>query len=305
MNIVVKYILFFFFYSAVGWFFESLYCSVRPRKWVNRGFLTGPLCPIYGTGAVVLAVCLSPIKNLPQTVDIFGFAFPVSVPLVFVAGMVLCDIVEFITSVIMEKLFHARWWDYSGKKFNIQGRICLTHTFYWGIAAVAFMYLVHPVTEKLVKNIPGSVGWVLLGAILVVFVFDLINAVRSAMDVKAFMDKIHKLSDTVSAAKTEIVLRLESLQAGVIRQSDRFTSFMSGTAPQMESFREQLEKRLPSRLREDSSKKKSKKESKEKRNRHLSGYPNLTAAAKKQLASLEELYNEIKRILQDNDDERY
>ena len=130
---IVTYVLYFFFYSAVGWLGESIYCSVGARKWVNRGFLKGPMCPIYGTGALAMAITLTPVKNLDIRVPMFGHDVLITPLLVFIAGMVVCDIVEFITSVLMEKLFHARWWDYSNKKFNIQGRICLGHTFYWGI----------------------------------------------------------------------------------------------------------------------------------------------------------------------------
>ena len=120
---IVTYVLYFFFYSAVGWLGESIYCSVGARKWVNRGFLKGPMCPIYGTGALAMAITLTPVKNLDIRVPMFGHDVLITPLLVFIAGMVVCDIVEFITSVLMEKLFHARWWDYSNKKFNIQGRI--------------------------------------------------------------------------------------------------------------------------------------------------------------------------------------
>lgn len=134
---IVTYVLYFFFYSAVGWLGESIYCSVGARKWVNRGFLKGPMCPIYGTGALAMAITLTPVKNLDIRVPMFGHNVLITPLLVFIAGMVVCDIVEFITSVLMEKLFHARWWDYSNKKFNIQGRICLGHTFYWGHSLAA------------------------------------------------------------------------------------------------------------------------------------------------------------------------
>lgn len=124
---IVTYVLYFFFYSAVGWLGESIYCSVGARKWVNRGFLKGPMCPIYGTGALAMAITLTPVKNLDIRVPMFGHDVLITPLLVFIAGMVVCDIVEFITSVLMEKLFHARWWDYSNKKFNIQGHLPRAH----------------------------------------------------------------------------------------------------------------------------------------------------------------------------------
>lgn len=239
MNTAIKYILLFFFYSAAGWLGESIYCSIPARKPINRGFLTGPLCPIYGTGALVMAIILGPLKELPQSFTVFGYEIPYAVPLIFVAGMVLCDIVEFITSVIMEKLFHARWWDYSNKKFNIQGRICLTHTFYWGIAALVFMFAVHPFVERQYNKIPQQIIYAILVVVLFVFVLDLINALRNALDVKSMMDKFRKLEASMNSAKDEVISRLQTIQANVIRTSDRFTTFMSTTLAQIEEFNRQ------------------------------------------------------------------
>ena len=99
MNTVLFYVVEFFFYSAAGWLIESLYCSIGEGRIINRGFLTGPMCPIYGTAALVMTVCLyNPFYDRPV--------------LVFLLGMLLCNVVEYMTSFLMEKLFHARWWDY-------------------------------------------------------------------------------------------------------------------------------------------------------------------------------------------------
>ena len=184
------YILYFFFYSSLGWLIESIYCSAAAKRWINRGFLTGPLCPIYGTGALVMAVILGPLKALDLYLPMAGFSLKITPVLVVLAGMVLCDIVEFITSLLMEKLFHARWWDYSDKPYNIQGRICLGHTMYWGIAAIGFLYLVHPIVEGLFRFLPQRAVSLLLVAVLAIFALDLVNAVRAALDVKDLMDKM-------------------------------------------------------------------------------------------------------------------
>ena len=190
---IVTYVLYFFFYSAVGWLGESIYCSVGARKWVNRGFLKGPMCPIYGTGALAMAITLTPVKNLDIRVPMFGHDVLITPLLVFIAGMVVCDIVEFITSVLMEKLFHARWWDYSNKKFNIQGRICLGHTFYWGIASILFLYLVHPIVVQCFSQLLDSAAIIIFACVLAIFLVDLVFAVYRALDVRKVMDKIKGL----------------------------------------------------------------------------------------------------------------
>lgn len=184
------YVLYFFFYSAVGWLVESIYCSCGERKLINRGFLTGPMCPIYGSGAVALSVCLSPIKRSPAIPEWAEFIITLFL------GMIICDFVEFMTSLIMEKMFHARWWDYSNKPFNIQGRICLQHTAYWGLGTVVFMYVIHPPVEKLINMIPTKIAYIALGIILFVFVIDLINAVRVAADFRQLMDTLRTLTNT-------------------------------------------------------------------------------------------------------------
>ena len=112
--------------------------------------------------------------------------------------MVVCDIVEFITSVLMEKLFHARWWDYSNKKFNIQGRICLGHTFYWGIASLLFLYLVHPIVVYCFSQLLDSAAIIIFACVLAIFLVDLVFAVYRALDVRKVMDKIKGFSDTLS-----------------------------------------------------------------------------------------------------------
>lgn len=142
MNTIVKYILLFFFYSAAGWLLESVYCSIGEKKIINRGFLTGPLCPIYGTAAIVMAVLIyNPFKDKPL--------------LVFLLGIIFCDIVEYITSYVMEKLFAARWWDYTYEFMNLNGRICLKHSLYWGVISVVFVKTIHPAVERLYEKING------------------------------------------------------------------------------------------------------------------------------------------------------
>lgn len=190
---VIKLLFYFFFYSFVGWFFESCYCSVRPRKWVNRGFLRGPICPIYGTGAMVLMLVILPFKNMTDN-------FYLNIVLTFVVGLVVCDIVEFLTSLIMEKLFHARWWDYSKKRFNIQGRICLTHTIYWGIASCLFSYILHPfIDDYFIEQINPTSIRILVYIFLTVFAADLIDTVINALGLRNMSTSFLKLYEDIQS----------------------------------------------------------------------------------------------------------
>lgn len=185
MQTILIYILYFFFYSAVGWLFESIYCSLGEKRLINRGFLTGPMCPIYGTGALVMAVLLyNPFRDKPLVV--------------FLLGMVFCDIVEYLTSFIMEKLFNARWWDYKDELFNIKGRICFKHTLYWGVAATLFVKTVHPIVVTLFEKIPQKVIIPLTCTILAVFVVDVIFAVIKAVGFIKLKNKMLELKELVT-----------------------------------------------------------------------------------------------------------
>lgn len=178
---IVSYALLFFAFSTIGWMLESLYCSIPAKRFINRGFLTGPMCPIYGAGVLVMAVCLTPFAKYPLLVPVMG--------------ILLCDTVEFMTSLIMEKLFHARWWDYSEEFGNIQGRICLKHTLYWCMLSTVYVYVVHPVVLDILNKIPMKVQYILVGVISVVFVIDYVYSFISAKDIRKLKKKIADITN--------------------------------------------------------------------------------------------------------------
>jgi uncharacterized membrane protein len=302
MYTVSLLVFYYFFYSALGWFVESVYCSLAAHKWINRGFLTGPLCPIYGAGAIVFIVCLTKLKETPIPLHIFGTKLSITPILVFFAGLILADLVEFFTSLIMEKLFHARWWDYSEKPFNIQGRICLQHTIYWGIASIVFLYLIQPFfgkyADKLFPADAPKVLYITIIVFLIIFILDIINAIHNAMDVKKVMDKVHKLSDTISRVATDIrgnvEVRFDGFQVSASKRAERFAVWRSDVSKQMSDIVDTFGSSI-----------RGKNVKKGKFNRLINGYPNLSRVAKKQISSLEDLLAEIKKRITDDDDEMY
>jgi len=290
-------------YSCIGWVIESIYCSVAAKKWVNRGFLTGPLCPIYGTGAVVLAVIVNPLKEYlhARVPDGFGYDL-LAFAGVVVAGMVLCDIVEFITSVLLEKLFHARWWDYSDKFLNIQGRICLMHTCYWGIATAAFLYIVHPLVDSVGQKIPARAIYLSLLIILAVFAVDLFNAVKNAMDVKKLMDRMRLLSDKVSRTASDFKSNAgelyDALQENAAKGRERFKTWRTETARQINELRPFAEFSLKEKLGEI-------KPGSKQFNRLMRGYPNIRLTMQRGVIKLDELVSELKGRFTDSEEEMF
>lgn len=290
MNTFLNYVFYFFLYSGIGWFFESIYCSVGEKKWVNRGFLRGPMCPIYGTGAVVMMVLLSPLADYTDK-------WYLNTLIVFVLGMVLCDIVEFITSVIMEKLFNARWWDYSGKKFNIQGRICLSHTIYWGIASVLFVQLAHPFISGILEDLitPAIKNNILL-VVFTIFIIDLVNTVRNALKFRAFSIKLQQYSDKISKGAEHFFSTVgNKVEAIQFRGSKATKDFSKEVKEQFIELKSQFKKfQLPEKVRIT------------RPNRKLfQSFPNLEKDIKKQFKLLEELIYEVENIFTDSDEEMF
>ena len=177
---VLNYVLMFFIFSAIGWTIESIYCSLGNKKLITRGFLYGPVCPIYGTGALVFEVLLTPLSE------------PIGKRwwLVVIVGMILADIVEYLTSYIMEKLFNARWWDYSENFLNLHGRICFKHTCYWGLFSFIFVYAVSPAYKYVIGFVPQHIRNIAVGVIIAVFLIDLVFTVKATMDIHKLMKKI-------------------------------------------------------------------------------------------------------------------
>ncbi len=259
MEKVVEYILFFFFYSIIGWISEVIYCYIKDKKFTNRGFLFGPVCPIYGTGAISMLLTLTWCK------DIWFGKFYAGPLMVLLIGVVVCDVVEYLTSYLMEKLFHARWWDYSKKKFNLHGRICLEHSTYWGIFSVLLIYLIHPLgAEKLALLVPYEWKVRIMCIVLTAFVIDLARAVKNAIDVKKIADKYKSLKEKISvytskvtgnlkessfsSMKDDFIAQLKELKNQITGErttkkgKKRFNRMFKNNPHIMESLKEQVDK---------------------------------------------------------------
>lgn len=124
--IIIKTLDYFFIYSFIGWVLESVYKTIYEKKLVNSGFLYGPFCPIYGLGALIMYAFLSGYNDNPLHV--------------FVIGFVILSIWEYIVAWAIEKVLHEKYWDYSNNKFNINGRVCLLNSLFWGILGVIYIY---------------------------------------------------------------------------------------------------------------------------------------------------------------------
>lgn len=161
---LLYWFFYFVIYSFIGWLYESTLCSITGKKLVNRGFLNGPICPVYGVGAVLVIFTFygEQMKFLP----------------LFLSSMVLTTTVEYLTSVILERLFHAKWWDYTGRPFNIHGRVYLLGAIVFATLSVLVVTYVHPFISSLVKSISPNVLVMSGSFIFFLFMTDLFFTVR-------------------------------------------------------------------------------------------------------------------------------
>lgn len=185
-------------YSLIGWVCESVFCSILFRRFVNRGFLNGPFCPIYAVGAFLLLALFGNIRSAP---DIRSMAFAPFVLLVFAVGTAVTSAVEYFTSWLLESLFHARWWDYSGNRFNLNGRVCLANSLLFGLMCVALVFCIGPLTAAGIALLPRPARELLAGAFLAYFAADFGITVAS---MQQFNKRLAALQKAASALRERL-----------------------------------------------------------------------------------------------------
>lgn len=171
-----QWVLLFFFYCFCGWVWESCYVSLRQRRWVNRGFLQGPLLPIYGSGAIIILFVTIPVEN--------------DLRLVWLFGMAAATVLEYVVGDAMEKIFKVRYWDYSNQKCNLNGHICLTSSIAWGFFSILLVRFIHPPVGRLLARVPAFVVDPLAFGLTILFTVDVVRSVQAALDLREVLIKL-------------------------------------------------------------------------------------------------------------------
>lgn len=184
--------LLFIIYSFIGWVIEVIDAYIKTGKFVNRGFLIGPYCPVYGIGCTLMIILLS--KYLDDIVVLFFMC------------IVTFSILEYMTSFAMEKLFKARWWDYSNKRFNINGRICLETMIPFGLGGVFIMYVVNPVIMYVLTSMPDILLTIFSIVIGILYTLDLCVSVKVISNLKMTARNIKKDSTIEITRKVKEIL---------------------------------------------------------------------------------------------------
>lgn len=228
---------FFFLYGFLGWCTEVAFQAIRQGKFVNRGFVNGPICSIYGFGVLSVLLVLEPLKD--------------NLLILFLGSVVFTSVLEFITGWVLEKLFHDKWWDYTNRPLNIKGYICLEFSLAWGVACLFVVDVFHPLIVKFVNVIPATLGWVLLCIFIAAWVADHIVTIIEVCKLPKRLRAIQAIEDALTAVSEEIgeniykgasgaKARGEEAHAGFTEKNAEFKQTMQ---ERNDAHRQMLEKR--------------------------------------------------------------
>ncbi len=207
----------FIFWSFIGWCIEICYITLETGEYQNRGFLRGPICPIYGFGVLMVVIFFRPLED--------------TYFLLFVVSALLCTLFELSVGIGMEKLLNNRWWDYSHEKFNFKGYICLKVSLLWGLGCVLVVKAVHPIVEKYVGWLPVRLGIVIIVIISVLIVIDFSSSISAVNNLNIRLKQIDELSNIILKSAVIIggnlsneTLEIKSRYNKLIEAADNKTS---------------------------------------------------------------------------------
>ncbi|MGN0436614.1 MAG: hypothetical protein ACI4D8_08300 [Wujia sp.] len=246
-----SWVAFFAVYCFIGWAGESLYESVKFKKWINRGFLNGPFLPIYGSGAIIILFASLPVRH--------------NAVLVFIFGMLAATVLEYLTGWVMETIFKVRYWDYTVQPFNLNGYICLGTSIAWGVCAEILIFFLHKPIEKFVLGIDKNVLRVIVIIFAVYFVVDVVLSAQEAFNLR----KLIKESIANNEELRRLQKRLDVVIAVIDDSKEKFKNNMDQKRQEMkddfeqkrQEFRDDIEQKYQE-IREDIDQKKLEREQK-------------------------------------------
>lgn len=230
-----EFVWIFIIYAFVGWCVEVAYAALDTGKFVNRGFLNGPYCPIYGFGVVIVVGLLTPLKDNRL--------------ILFAGSFVLTTVLEFITGYILEKVFHNKWWDYSDIPFNIKGYICLKFSILWGLGCTFIMDAFHPMIYRIITWIPFVPGVIILCIIASVFAVDCCITVSTILKFNKRLKLMDDMAASIHKLSDEIGENIYDNVTGIIEKSEEFRENHPELMEKIAETREDIEE-LPEKTRE-------------------------------------------------------
>ena len=209
-KIFSELVLFFFIYAEIGWLWETIFCSIKAKKFMYRGFLMGPYCPIYGFGVLMVLYFIDPFQN--------------NVFLLFILSTIVVTVLEYLTSYVLEKLFHTTWWDYHKVPFNIQGRVALPVSLFWGFCCVIVVKFVQPLVNEYVGHLNSTFGVSLSIIIVFIMLLDTVVSVRKIFSFQKAIEKLDaKLEEQAKELKISINSRIKDFSKSLENKNKKVT----------------------------------------------------------------------------------
>lgn len=236
---VAEWILLFFIYGFFGWIFETTYVSLRKRKFVNRGFLRGPILPIYASGAIIILFATIPFQG--------------NFVAIYFAGMIAATLLELVVGLAMESIFKVKYWDYSNQKIQYKGVICLSSSLAWGFLTLFLTQVIHKPVERILYSVPEAAQYPAAVILSFIFTVDVVLSVRTALDMRKMLEQMEKMRLELKAMEAQLAAQIEERienakenaeeKAEAVRDAveNRVTAMKENAEERAENMREAVE----------------------------------------------------------------
>lgn len=222
-------ILCFFIYGFLGWCTEVAFAAAKEQRFVNRGFLNEPICPIYGVGVMAVVLLLTPYKN--------------NILILYVASIIVVTALEWITGFILEKLFHSKWWDYSHMPLNLNGYVCLLFSLIWGVACVIIVKWIHPLIFKGISFLPKWLGTTLLIILMGIILVDVYVTVANILRMNRHLAKMEEIAAELRKIADELGANISENILGAIERKDDLAEGMQGYSEELKKRADELKEK--------------------------------------------------------------
>lgn len=234
---VHQWLSFFYMYCILGWCFESTYVSLKSHRFINRGFMKGPWLPLYGSGAVCVLLVTLPFRQHWY--------------MVCLVGAIAATILEYIVGASMVAIFKVRYWDYSYRKIQLHGHICLVSTIAWGGLSLLMVYVIHDPLANIILHMDVDFVSILTHLITIAMVYDFANAFRQAMDLRQLIIQLEELRGQISARielKTDLLK--EDIENRIALLNDRWDDIQDYFEEQIDEWKDEIEEHLDNQIQE-------------------------------------------------------
>lgn len=230
------YLLNFFIYGFLGWCTEVAFAAFKEHHFVNRGFLNGPICPIYGFGVSTVILFLTPFQD-----NLF---------LLYLVSTIVVTALEWLTGFLLEKLFHSRWWDYSNMPLNLNGYVCLLFSLIWGVACVFIVKVFHPLVAAGIRFLPHTLGWILIAVFGITILIDTYVTASGIFKMNKRLERMEQIAEELHSISDRLGENIYKNVMGTLEFKDDYKKHFDELVQQLQERREDFSEDLRERREE-------------------------------------------------------